>query len=498
MKEIKGQFRRKVMRDSFWSLSSSMIARVGGLIFTIIAARFLMPEGFGIYNLAFSVAIIFMTFIDLGINNTMIRFVSAEIGKNKKKAAAYFQYLFRIKVILSLIFATILLLSSYPLANYLFKKPELFVPLILFSIYMLIFSVESIFEASFYVKNKVSYIAIKEATYQSLRILTLVLVIYLFSQVHYVIGAIVGLLVTIFLVLILVLFLYRKDFEFLTRKQNVYIDKKRVLKFVGFLTISNLSNIFFSYMDTIMLGIFLSAAYIGFYKASIGLIFAITGTLSFSGIFLSALAKIKRENLQSSFDKILKYLLVLIIPAITGIFLLARYVLVFVYGYDYLKAITVLYILTPLIFFVVMVSLFSSLLSSKEQNRELAFLTVVITAINILLIYIFIKIFLKYSEISATAGVALAMLISWIIYFAGILILAKTKLNIHFKASLLIKPVIASLIMAAFLYLISPSIKDMSIISGALEVIGGAAIYFGIMVLIKGIKLDELLDAFGK
>jgi len=80
----KERLRQRVLKDSFWNISSNFLGKVGALIFTIILARFLLPEGFGIYSLAISIALIFMTFADLGVNQTMLRYVSSEIKENKK------------------------------------------------------------------------------------------------------------------------------------------------------------------------------------------------------------------------------------------------------------------------------------------------------------------------------------------------------------------------------------------------------------------------------
>ena len=54
---------------------------------TILLARILMPELFGLYNLALSTIFLFSAISNLGIGETVITFVSKELGKNKKKSA---------------------------------------------------------------------------------------------------------------------------------------------------------------------------------------------------------------------------------------------------------------------------------------------------------------------------------------------------------------------------------------------------------------------------
>jgi len=493
LKKEKYPLRKKIIADSIWNLGATMIARLGGLIFTIIAARLLMPEGYGQYSLALSIAIIFMTFADLGINQALMTYVSLEIDKNKKKAAAYFHYLFKIKVILATIVSMVILLSSYPLANFIFKKPELFPLLVILSFYAFFLIISGFFESSLYIKNKVRYITIKEAIFQFLRLITFILVVYFVSKIYYVVGAIFGLTIAAFFNLVVIFLFYRKTF-YLEKPEDYeqYLDKKRILKFIGFLTIANLSSAFFSYIDIVMLGLFVSSENIGYYKAAIGLIFAIAGTLSFSGIFLSVMTKIKKKNIQGAFDKIINYLLVLLIPAIIGLIMLSKYIFVMIYGYAYLPAASLMILLAPLLFFMAFVSLFLNLLSSREKTKEFAFFTLFCTVLNIILNYAFIKFFLQYSQLAAIRGVAIATLISWIIYFFGTLIISQKQVNVHFNYKLLIKPILASIIMGIFLYTFNKITLDMTPLIGLFEVAIAVLVYFIVLILIGGVRKEDL------
>ena len=112
---------KSVIRRSFWNFLTTLISRFGAIIFTIVIARLLQPELFGLYGLTMSVMSIFLTFADLGINATLMRYVALAIGaKSKEKASAYFNYLVRIKIMLTLFFALVLLMIAYPLSIYIF------------------------------------------------------------------------------------------------------------------------------------------------------------------------------------------------------------------------------------------------------------------------------------------------------------------------------------------------------------------------------------------
>ena len=57
---------------------------MGALLFTIILARILMPEFFGLYSLALSTLIMFVSFTDLGLESGMVFFLSKALAKKNE------------------------------------------------------------------------------------------------------------------------------------------------------------------------------------------------------------------------------------------------------------------------------------------------------------------------------------------------------------------------------------------------------------------------------
>lgn len=490
MKSEPNPLRRLVLKESFWTLVMTVISRFGGLIFTSILARYLLPEGFGLYSLALSIAIVFITCADVGINQTLLRFVSSSIDKNEKKAAAYYSYLLRVKLRVTFFSAIALALTAYPLAHFLFKKPDIFSSLIVLSAYVFIAAMQGFYESLFYSKSTVKELARKETLFQLARICLLFLFFSFFIGRHAVLGATLALLAATLVSFSFVMLRYKKIFHFKPVSED--IDKKRILAFIGFLTLSSIAGVLFSYMDTLIMGIYLSAEYLGQYKAAINIIIAIAGALSFPGVFLSTLSKIKENDIQKSFDKIMSYLMILVIPAMIGTITLARYFIVLLYSYDYLTATPLVYILAPLIFFFVTTSIFLSLLAAREKIKDFSIITVICTILNAVLIVAFIKYFMP-SQLNATIGAAFATLISWVIYFlAGLVILRyRTNITFHFRA--LIKPLVASLVMGATLTLFQYLSPNMNLIKGIASVVAGAVIYFLTLYLIKGLTKEDIL-----
>ena len=77
------------IKNSSYSLAGTLIYKFGGLIFTILIARLLLPELFGIYALVLSIVTILLTFTNLGINETSLRYISDALGKKDNKKANY-------------------------------------------------------------------------------------------------------------------------------------------------------------------------------------------------------------------------------------------------------------------------------------------------------------------------------------------------------------------------------------------------------------------------
>src|SRR3989344_9102241 len=83
------------IKNGIAQFSTNLFAKIGSLFFTIILARILMPELFGLYSLALSTIMIFASLSELGINLALTKFVSREFERNKKriKAKSYTFYL---------------------------------------------------------------------------------------------------------------------------------------------------------------------------------------------------------------------------------------------------------------------------------------------------------------------------------------------------------------------------------------------------------------------
>ncbi|MBS3089828.1 oligosaccharide flippase family protein [Candidatus Pacearchaeota archaeon] len=482
-----------IFANSLWNVMASLIGRAGALVFTIIIARALLPETFGIYSLALSIAVFCLTFTDLGINQALIIYVSTYLKNNKSKARSYFIALMRYKLIMTLSVAGIIILASYPLSFFIFNKPDLFVPLLFIGGYIVITSIEGFLESLFYAFNKVSYMTSKEIIFQATRLILSILVLTLVATSSYVAGLVGALILTMVAVIVYVVLSLRKIGKFIfERGESLDIDKVGLLKFIGYISVGITAAALFASIDIIMLGIFVPSEYIGFYKAAFTLVSSIIGILTFYNIFLPVFSKLGNEKTEEMFNTIFKYLSIIGLPAVFGLLSIGPYVLKAVYGDSYIPATPILYILAPLIFIELLAALVSSVFSAKKKPEYLAKIMLFSLVLNVLLNLSLITLLLKNSAILATIGVGAATVISKLVYLIVLFFLLIKVMKVRAKLGVVIKPLAASIIMSICLILINKSISDMNWFWGGLEIIAGIIVYGIIIILIGAINKSEI------
>ena len=171
------------IKSSGYSLASVFIFKLGGLIFTILIARLLLPELFGIYALVLSLVIIFATFTDLGVNETFLRYLSEALGKkDNAKARSYFKYLFKLKTVLVILVILVLLFLSKFLSYDIYNKPLLFYPLIFSCLFILVESFKNFIAVIFVATKNLKPTPFLELLHQISRISFSVLAILILSS----------------------------------------------------------------------------------------------------------------------------------------------------------------------------------------------------------------------------------------------------------------------------------------------------------------------------
>lgn len=128
----------EVMRGASSALMIRSIGTVLGFAVSVVIARMLGAEGSGVYYLALSVATIAATVSRCGFDNTVVRFIAAHASVQEWGAVKFvYRTAMKVVVVVSLIISAVLFIGADWLANALFGKPYMELPLKLVSVAVL-------------------------------------------------------------------------------------------------------------------------------------------------------------------------------------------------------------------------------------------------------------------------------------------------------------------------------------------------------------------------
>jgi O-antigen/teichoic acid export membrane protein len=437
IKNIFKRFRRKdfsgttgqVMKNSTYQLTTNLIAKFGSLIFTIVVARMLGVELFGLYTLALSTIILFASFSDLGISTAMITFASKALGENKPgKAKTYFKGLLKYKIYLVIICSLVLVVLGYFLANNYYNKP-IFYALLAGAIYIPIVTLAGYVGSAFQAGNNFKIIMIKEIIFQILRFTLIPITILLLLKTNLeasVVIAIVILVITLayFLGLLYLRIVAKKEISFLrkTAKGLTRNEKIELGKFVLPLSVMALSGMFFGYIDILMLGHYVDLIYIGYYGAAFGLIGAAGLIISSAAVaVLPVFARTQGRSLESLFSKTRNFTFVVGLVAALFTFFAAKYILM-IYGKDFMQATIFLQLFSLILIIMPVAAIYNSYFVSIKKTKIIAKLLIISTVVNVILNIWFIGYGLQFGMMEGVLGACVATICSRVIYLAGFII----------------------------------------------------------------------------
>ncbi|MBT7102144.1 oligosaccharide flippase family protein [archaeon] len=413
----------QAIKNSTYNFLTNVVAKVGSLAFTIILARILMPEFFGLYSLALSTLVMFVSFTDLGLESGMVFFLSRALAKkNQTKVKSYFVYLSKIKLILTLGVVSALLILSDFLANTYYQKP-IFIALIAGSLYVFLRSFFSFFKSVFFALNRFDKPLVWETTFQILRLLlvpaiTLMFIKSIHSSASNIYLVIIALSLAWLITILLVILSSLKTLDFMKEpyKKILPEDKKFIRKTILPLSTIALSGIFFGYIDMFVLGRAVSSEFIGFYQAAFSLVGAIVAVTTFSNALLPIFSRMKGERFKRALMKAIKNNALLSTFVAILAFALAPLIIKIAFGEAYHNAIILLRVFSILVIVLPLNALYSSSLVSQGKTGTLAKLLIFTTSINLILNYLAVIIFRGMGDMTIVIGICLATILSKFVY----------------------------------------------------------------------------------
>ncbi|HLD55320.1 MAG TPA: oligosaccharide flippase family protein [Candidatus Nanoarchaeia archaeon] len=420
----------QAIKNSTYQIATSLVYKISSIIFTIVVARLLMPELYGLYGLALSTIVLFMAFSDFGIGTALLTFIAQNIDKDKKKAKGYYNFLFRYKLILIVIISFVLIATSYYISNIYYNKP-IFYALLAGGLYIPAYQLMSYFIHFFVAQNNLKIGLINEMIVQFLRLIFVPLAIILFlGKVKNEVLLLIIFLVITFAYFVGMLFLYfsiyKQKFLEIKEEKLTKDEKKELNKFILPLSITALSGLFFGSIDLLILGHFVESIFLGYFQAAFNLIGSATAIVAFSGTALfPILSKLKGEQFERGFNKGMIITGLIAIAATIFTFTFAKWIILIIYGKEYMDAVLLLQLLSLLLINIPICSLYGSYYFIQKKTKMYSVLLIISTVINIILNYLFIIALLPQGMMQAVIGSCVATIISRYMFLFGLIFFRK-------------------------------------------------------------------------
>lgn len=484
---------RGMIKNTFYNIFSSIIGRLGGLIFTVLLARMLLPELFGIYSLVLGVVLLMLGFIDQAVNSAIIKYVSEAFNKHQNaKARAYFRFWFNFKLIAAGSLAILLLVFAKPISIYIFNKPLLKLPLQVGAIYLFISAILTSFIALAYSIKKVRYVLLQELILQTSKVLLVAFFIILLKST----SVSLVFLALLFSSMISIIFLFnfiKKRYSPLIVGKVVAIDKRKLLKFFFFLAVIGVTSSIFVHVDTILLGILVPATeFIAFYQVALTIVQSATVLITFSSnVFLPFFTQLKGKALKKEFQRIFKYAFIVSVPAAFGLIFIAQPFIKLIFGQEYMSAVLPLSMLSLLLIETAAGSLFCAVFLAKDKPQYQMNVFIATSILHVILSFALIKAFAAINIGYSIIGASIAALISRYFAFFSLAVIADRKFKIKPELGPIYKAVVSAALMLAFLIGID-KLFNLTFPLAIIEVVLGILFYFIFMWIIKGITKEDL------
>lgn len=258
---------------------------------------------------------------------------------------------------------------------------------------------------------------------------------------------------------------------------------KRILSRSWPIAVSIIFNLMYLKGDILLLSLFKSQTEVGLYGVAYRVIDILTVLpMMFMGLLLPSLTLAwtngDHEQFRSRLSRAFDLFMIFVIPVIAGAQIVGIKLITFIAGAGYEQSGEVLKILILALFGIFIGTLFGHLVVALNKQRAMIF-GYATAAILTLIGYLFV--IPRYGMYGA----------AWMTVFSEVFIAIVTFIMVYKTSRALphlttfLKSVIAALIMSAFLFFL-PTIHV------AFDIIFGALVYFVVMIVIGGIKLEDI------
>ena len=328
---------KKFAFDVGWVFAGSMVVLLLHFLQKPIMARYLGPDGLGLFSMVTMIAGIIALIAGVGINGAVVKYV-AMYKDDKRKLNAVFSSAFITVAIFGVVASVVLFVFSDKLAG-IFDMPSLSYLLKIYA-FVLPFSLTyGIILGLFNGLREMKYYSL----FNTLNGIMIFLFIVTFLFLGFgVVGAIIGDMLALIVVLIIAGVIARKFVHFKIRDYGK--NTKKLTSFGSQLMFGNTINIINYQADTLLIAYFLTVTDVGYYAVAVSLsrfFWRIPQSIQIVAYPATSeyWAKGEIHSLNKMIDKSMKYSACFLLVIGLGVLFFAKEIIIFLFGQPFLSSV---------------------------------------------------------------------------------------------------------------------------------------------------------------
>ncbi len=487
----------KIAQGSIVILMGSFLFRIGGYIYRFLMANLLGPAGYGILGLTLPFQGFLIIIAGAGLPPAIAKHVSEYYAKNDTEMVkAVINISTKLMIALGLIFSVIIFFLAEPLAMGLFGKPEAILPFQLIALItpfsVIVGAIRGTFQGFYQMTNILITRAFE-------LIFMVIFAVGLVFAGFYVAGAVIGTAVGFMAALAVAVYLFQRDVKgkisqpkkLLSRasKTLTFNDELKIAKMLLFFSIpvviTGLAELALYDMGTLVIGHYMASEFVGYYNAAspvarLPLIISMAVATSVLPATAEAMSLNNKELLKTYVLQSYRYVSLFVVPLCIGTIVFATPIISILFGQAYIPGSAALQILAAGMLFFTIYTVSSSIAQGLGHPRLPMYILIIGTTIDIVLSIVLVP---PYGINGAAIATTITSLFIMSTLVWKTLQLARISLPIMDFAKIIIASIIMGIVFIPF-----PQTKSFFF----LALIISPFIYFGVLAVIGGLKLEDV------
>ena len=482
---------RTIAKGAGIGFAGAMFGTAVGYLSRMVIARYLGPEDYGLISLGFAAMMIATVLSLMGFNSGMQRYIAYYRGKcDEGRIKGTIVAALKVTVPTSLLFMGVVFFGADWISVHIFHENNLTPVLTIFAIGIPFWTIATVFVsisiAFQQIKYHVSTFYIFKDSVKLIAIVSLLLIGYGVT------GAAVGwILAVVGMAALSFYFVEKKTFPlFSSTVKSISMDEE--LFYFSFpLIFVGISSLVTGWTDTFMLGYFCTSSEVGIYNAALptskllGVVLSPIGMI-FGPVIVGLYAKSRIDELRRTYSSVTKWIFSIVFPGFLLMALFSKRILMILFGDAYVSGSTAMSILAFGILITAMVGPASSVIGAYGRTKIIMWCSFFGASVNVVLNLFLIPIYVINGAAIAT-GFSLALTSTLHLIFAyrigGIQ---------PFRWSY-VKPLFASIVAVAVVYVVVQYVIGVSVISLTAMLFVFGLLYFILLLLMKGFDEEDLV-----